>query len=73
MLTVNRGTVGLLAIAETRHTLQLSPSFATGMPVGAKVTATGPAIIGAVLVRTKLLLRVDGALAPPREREDRGR
>src|SRR6266571_9337789 len=72
-LTIERGPVRLLEIAVTRHTFQLSPRVATRMTVGANIAAPWPAVIGAVLVRTKVMLRVDRAFASSGEREDRWR
>ncbi len=53
----------LLEIAVTRHTLKLTPEFATGMPIGTYVATSEPAEIRAVLVGAELLLGVNGALA----------
>ena len=47
-------------------TQELSPRFPAGKAVGAEVPATPTPVIGAVLVGTELLLRVDGTLTSSR-------
>src|SRR5215510_15845704 len=56
-----------------RHTLPLPPHFATRRPIGADVPPSGPAVIGALLVRTQVRLGVAAAPPSPREGEHGGR
>jgi hypothetical protein len=65
--------VRLLEIAVARHTQELSPRFPAGMAVGAEVPATPTPVIGAVLVGTELLLRVDGTLTSSRVGQEKRR
>jgi hypothetical protein len=54
----------------TRHALPLAPGLATGMPIGAEVAASEPAVIGAIRVGTEMRVRIDGAPSPSREAQD---
>jgi hypothetical protein len=57
--------MGLLEIFITRHILELPPWLVARMPVGADVAPSVPTVIGAILLRAEVMLRVDGALASP--------
>ena len=46
--------VRLREIAVARDTLQLPPGLATGMPIGADVAASEPAMIGAIRIGTEV-------------------
>src|SRR5262249_61928261 len=59
----------LLEIAMARHTLELPPWLAARMPVGADIAPAHPAIVGARIIRTELLLCIDRASASPCTRE----
>ena len=63
--------VGLREIAVARDTLQLAPGLAAGMPIGADVAASEPAVIGAIVIRTEVRQGVDGAPASSGEGEQR--
>src|SRR5262249_17400542 len=73
VFAIKRRAMGLLEIAVTRHTLQLPPGVAARMTIGADVTATGPAVIGTLVVGTELLARVDTAFAAARGGDRRWR
>ena len=63
--------VRLRKIALAGDTLQLPPGLATGMPIGADVAASEPAVVGAIGIRTEVRLGVDGAPASSGEGDDR--
>ena len=55
--------VGFVEISVAGDTLQLPPGLAPGMPIGAEVAASEPAVVGTIRSRTEVRLGVDGALA----------
>ena len=55
------GAVRLREIALARDTLQLAPGLAARISIGADVAPCEPAVIGAIRLRTELLLRIDSA------------
>ena len=64
--------VRLRKIARAGDTLQLAPGLTAGMAVGADVAAPEPAVIGAIVIWTKVLRGVDGASASP-GKDEQGR
>ena len=63
--------MSFIKISLARDALKLSPSLAAGMPIGANIAAAEPAVIGAILIRTKMPRGVDGAPASAREDDHR--
>lgn len=61
---------GLIEISLARHTLELPPGLATGMAVGADVTSSKPAVVGAMGFGTEVCMRVDGAHTAMGEDDD---
>lgn len=55
--------MGFREISVARDTLQLPPGLAAGMPLGADVAPSEPAVIGAIRFGTAVLLGVDRAAA----------
>src|SRR5262245_11507615 len=68
---MENSAVRLREIALARDTLQLTPSLATGMAVGANIATPEPAVIRAIVIGTELPRGVDGAPASPREDDHR--
>ena len=56
-------TVGFVEVSAAGDTLQLPPGTTTGMPIGAEVAASEPAIVGTIRGRTEVRLGVDSPLA----------
>jgi hypothetical protein len=66
-LPMQDGAMGLREIAKARDALRLAPGLAAGMPIGADVPASEPAVRGTIVIRTARLCGVDGAPASPGE------
>jgi hypothetical protein len=60
-LTLKRRAVGFLKIGVTVGALKLTPRLATGMTISADIPPAWPAIIGAMVLRAKVVLCVDRA------------
>ena len=71
-LAVENRSLGFIKISLTRRTLKLAPGLATGMTVGADVTAPEPAVIRAIRSWTEMPRSIDGAPAATGE-DDRRR
>ena len=68
---MNNRAVGLGAIPVTGDARQLASGLAAGMTIGTQVPASEPAVIGAILIRTVMRLRIDSASASSGEGEER--
>jgi hypothetical protein len=70
-LAVEDRPMRFVEISAARHTLKLAPRLTARMAVGADVAAAEPAPVGTTWGGTKVLVGVDGALAPSGEGEER--
>ena len=68
---MKHGAMSLLEIPMAGHTLKLPPRFAAGMAIGVDIAPAHPAVVGARVVGTELLLRVDRMLAASCDCEQR--
>jgi hypothetical protein len=62
--------VRLREIAVARDTLQLSPGPAAGMPIGADVAASEPAMVGTIRIGTEVRAGVDSPPASAGEADE---
>jgi hypothetical protein len=69
---VQRRALGLLKIGVAHHTPELPPLPSAGMAMGADVAATHPSVIGALVVGTALLRRVERSPTSSWAREQGG-
>jgi hypothetical protein len=65
-LVMEDRAVGCLEVSVPQHTLELLSLLTAGTAIGADVTPAGPAKIGVVPIRTKLMLGIDGTPASMR-------
>jgi hypothetical protein len=70
---LKRRAEGFLKIGVAVGALQLTPQLATGMTIGADIPPAWPAIIGAMVLGTKVVLCVDRAAPTPWECQQRRR
>jgi len=62
--------VGFVVVSVAGDTLQLPPGTATGMPIGAEVAASEPAMVGTIRGWTEVRLGVDSPLASAGEADE---
>jgi hypothetical protein len=62
--------VGFVEVSVAGDTLKLPPRMATGMPIGAEVAASEPAMVGTMRGRTEVRLGVDSPLASAGEADE---
>src|SRR5262249_44052925 len=62
--------VGFVEVSVAGDTLQLPPGTASGMPIGAEVAASEPAMVGTIRGRTEVRLGVDSPLASAGEADE---
>jgi hypothetical protein len=62
--------VGFVEVSVAGDTLQLPPGTATGMPIGAEVAASEPAMVGTIRGRTEVRLGVVSPLASAGEADE---
>jgi hypothetical protein len=67
---VENRAISLIEIAVTRYTLKLPPLLTARMAVGADVTASEPAVIGAIVIRAEVPRGINGALAASGEGDE---
>ena len=63
--------VGFVEVSLTGDTLQLPPGLATGMPIGADITAAQPAMVGTIRLWTEVRVGVDSPSATSGVMDDR--
>ena len=63
--------MGLVEIPVTGNTLQLAPGLTAGMPIGADVAASKPAMVGTIRVWTEVRVRIDSPSATSGEADER--
>jgi hypothetical protein len=65
------GAVSLREISMARDALKLALGLATGMPIGADITPSEPAVIRTIRIGTEVRWGVDSASASSGESEER--